>query len=148
MVPSSGYFQSDLVRRSQITPPGIRIFISNLSIPASNNTLSAVNSSSTSMPYGTRFLQGLLSSNCVGGTQLTNASRRVVLISRNPLTGRTEVIERSVQQLVSDPERDDINPFLMPNDGIACYDSGVTNFRDVMRTFSDFLAPVIDVYGL
>lgn len=148
VVPSSGYFQSDLVRRSQITPPGIRIFISNLSIPASNNTLSAVNSSSTSMPYGTRFLQGLLSSNCVGGTQLTNASRRVVLISRNPLTGRTEVVERSVQQLVSDPERDDINPFLMPNDGIACYDSGVTNFRDVMRTFSDFLAPVLDINGL
>ncbi len=148
VVPSTGYFQAKLVRRTQITPPGIRIFISNLSIPALNNSQSAVNSSSTSMPYGTRFLQGLLSGNCIGGTQLTNASRRAVLISTNPLTGRTEVIERSIQQLVSDPERDEINPFLMPNDGIACYDSGVTNFRDVTRTFGEFLSPLLDLKSL
>lgn len=148
VVPSAGYFQSKLVRRTQITPPGIRIFISNLSIPALNNSQSAVNSSSTSMPYGTRFLQGLLSGNCIGGTQLTNASRRAVLISTNPLTGRTEVIERSIQQLVSDPERDEINPFLMPNDGIDCYDSGVTNFRDVTRTFGEFLSPLLDLKSL
>ncbi len=148
VVPSVGYFQGELVKVSQITPPGIRIFISNLTIPASNNSLSAVNSKSTSMPYGTRFLQAMVTGNCVGGTQLTNASRRVVLISRNPITGRTEVVERSVQQLVSDPERDDVNPYLMPNDAVACYDSGVTNFRDVTRTLSDFLSPVLDIKNL
>ena len=145
LIPSTGRFQAQLVKRTQVTPPGIRIFISNLSIPALNNSQSAVNSSSTSMPYGTRFLQGLVSGNCVGGTQLTNASRRAILISTNPISGRTEVIERSIQQLVSDPERDNINPFLMPNDAIACYDSGVTNFRDVTRTFSEFLAPILDL---
>lgn len=148
VVPSTGFFQPELVRRSQITPPGIRIFISNLSTPSDNNAQAAINGNSTSIPYGTRFLQGLVSSNCVGGTQLTNASRRAILISRNPMTERTEVIERSIQQLVSDPQRDDINPFLMPNDGIACYDSGVTNFRDVTRTFFEFLSPILGLSGL
>jgi len=147
VVPSLGYFQAELVRRTQVTPPGIRIFISNLSIPAQNNSQSAINSNSTSMPYGTRFLQGLVTSNCVGGTQLTNASRRAVLISTNPMNGRTEVIERSIQQLISDPERDEINPFLMPNDGIACYDSGVTNFRDVTKALSEFISPFLLLRG-
>ena len=148
VVPSTGYFQPELVRLSQVTPPGMRIFISNLTVPADNNAKSAINQDTASIPYGTRFLQGLVSSNCVGGTQLTNASRRAILISRNPITNRTEVIERSIQQLVSDPQRDEINPFLMPNDGIACYDSGFTNFRDVTGTFFNFLAPILDINGL
>ena len=143
VVPSSGRYNGELVRRTQITPPGIRIFISNLTIPATDNSKSAINGQSTSVPYGTRFLRGLISSNCVGGTQLTNAARRGVLVSTNPITGRTEVIERSIQQLVSDPDRDDINPHLMPNDGIACYDSGVTNFRDVSKTITEFLTPLL-----
>ena len=140
-VPSLGAFRESLVRPSQITPPGVRIFVSNLAAPALTNSSSSVDKDATSLPYGARLLHALLSANCVGGTQLTNASRRAVLISANPLTGRTEVIERSVQQLVSDPDRDEINPLLMPNDGVACYDSGITNLRDVARGLSEALAP-------
>ncbi len=140
-VPLSGAFDDRLVRPSQITPPGVRLFISNLTIPADSNSQSAVNSDASSMPYGTRFLHAALSGNCVGGTQYTNAARRAVLVSTNPVTMRTEVIERSIQQLVSDPDRDDINPLLMPNDGVACYDSEVTNLRDVARSVSDVLSP-------
>ena len=143
VVPSVGFFQKDLVRPTQMTPPGIRVFMSNLTTPASSNSLSAIGNDATKVPYGTRFLRGVVSSNCVGGTQMTNAARRAVLISTNPLTGKTEVIERSIQQLVSDPDRDDINPFLMPNDGIACYDSSVTNMRDIAKTFSDLLNPFV-----
>lgn len=141
IVPSTGYFQKALVRPSQITPPGIRVFMSNPTVPIYNNTSAAIGGDSTSLPYGTRFLRGLVSANCVGGMQLTNASRRGVLISTNPLTGATEVIERSIQQLISDPDRDDINPHLLPNDGLACYDSDVSNLRDVARSFADILAP-------
>jgi len=122
--------------------------MSNLTIPATDNSKSSIDGHSSSVPYGTRLLRGLVSANCVGGTQLTNAARRAVLISTNPITGRTEVIERSVQQLVSDPDRDNINPYLMPNDGIACYDSGVTNFRDVMRSLSEVLSSVVDIKSL
>lgn len=141
-VPSSGVFQEELVRVSQITPPGVRVYISNLSTPAQSNAQSAVGRDSTSLPYGTRMLQALLSANCIGGTQYTNGARRAVLVSVNPINGRTEVIERSVQQLISDPDRDSINPFLMPNDGIACYDSEVTNIRDIARAFTDVLTPL------
>lgn len=141
IVPSTGYFDGRLVRRSQLTPPGIRIFISTLIVRATHNSAAAIDEHATSVPYGTRFLRGLVSSNCVGGTQLTNAGRRAILISTNPITGRTEVIERSIQQLVSDPDRDDINPYLMPGDGIACYDSDVTNFREVLATVTETILP-------
>lgn len=148
IVPSTGYFQSALVKPSQMTPPGIRLFMSNPTVPIYNNTSAAIDKDVFNVPYGTRFLRGLITANCVGGTQQTNASRRGVLISTNPVTRATEVIERSVQQLISDPDRDDINPFLMPNDGIACYDSNVSNIRDVARTISDILAPFVDLSGI
>lgn len=148
VVPTSRYFQPELVRPSQITPPGVRVMMSNLTTPASSNSLSAINSESTSLPYGTRMLIALISANCVGGSIQTNAARRAVLVSTNPATGITEVVERSVTQLVSDPDRDDINPFLMPNDGVACYDSGVTNFRDVTRVLNEFLSPISEIKSI
>ena len=39
-------------------------------------------------------------------------------------------------------DRDTINPFLMPDDAIACYDSGVTEFRDVMSVIYGAVLPV------
>jgi polysaccharide biosynthesis/export protein len=140
-VPESNCFQSLLMRPSQITPPGLRIFASNLSQPALNNAGSAVNANSTSIPYGTRFLQGLVSANCVGGSLASNASRFGVLISRNPKTRQTEVIQRPVEELVRSAHRDTINPYLMPDDAIACYDSAITDAREVATTINTFLTP-------
>ena len=34
-----------------------------------------------------------------------------------------------------------VNPYLMPNDAVACYDSAVTNVREVARTVTDILSP-------
>jgi hypothetical protein len=51
------------------------------------------------VPYGTRFLQGLVASNCVGGSVM-NAQRHAVLISRNPINNRSVVVQRSIEQLV------------------------------------------------
>lgn len=144
-IPSRGCFQEALARPSRITLPGIRVFMSNLTTPASSNSQSAINSQSTSLPYGTRFLQGLVAANCVGGTQATNADRWAVLISRNPITGESEVIARSVEGLVRRADRDAFNPILLPGDGIACYDSHVTNLRDVISAFSGVLTPAINL---
>ncbi|MGE3918495.1 MAG: polysaccharide biosynthesis/export family protein, partial [Hyphomicrobiaceae bacterium] len=47
-------FQSALVRPSQITPPGIRIFQSNLTQPVLSNANSAISQQSQNIPYGTR----------------------------------------------------------------------------------------------
>jgi hypothetical protein len=142
IVPSTGCFQPHLVRPSQITPKGFRVFMSNLIDSAGDNSSAAVGRYATSLPYGTRLLQGAISANCIGGKEWTNAPRKVVLASRNPITGETQVIERSVEDLMRMPNKSDTNPYLMPNDGIACYDSNITNFRDIAATVVDILIPI------
>ncbi|WNC70190.1 polysaccharide biosynthesis/export family protein [Thalassotalea nanhaiensis] len=141
IVPTTGCFQSNLVRPSQITPKGFRIFMSNLIAPAMSNSNAAVGRYSANVPYGTRLLQSAISANCVGGKQWTNAPRKVVLVSVNPLTKQTQVIERSIEELMRQSNRESINPYLMPNDAVACYDSDVTNLRDIANTIADFIIP-------
>ena len=133
-VPSRGCFQTELARPSPITPPGIRVFVSNLTVPANSNASSAINKDATNVPYGTRLTQAMIGANCVGGTQSTNANRFVVLMSINPATGRMEVVERRIENLVRRSDRDGFNPVLMPGDAIACYDSAVTNIQDIMKS--------------
>ena len=141
IVPSTGCFQEQLVRPSLITPKGFRVFMSNLIDSAGDNSSAAVGRYSTSLPYGTRLLQAAVSANCVGGKDWTNAPRRVVLASRNPITGDTQVIERSVEELMTMPNKGNINPYLMPNDAVACYDSDITNYRDIAKTVVDLILP-------
>jgi polysaccharide biosynthesis/export protein len=139
VVPSSGCFHADLVRPTPITAPGIRVYMSNLSRPAVNNASSAIGRDATSLPYGTRMLQGLVAMNCVGGS-LMNADRRAVLISRNPMNGKSIVIERDIEHLVRNADRDDEDPYLMPNDALACYDSRAMNFLDIFNVLSSTVA--------
>lgn len=133
-----------LARPSRITPPGIRVYLSNLTRPASSNASSAIGDHSTKLPYGTRLLQGLVSANCVGGIQATNAQRWAVLISRNPSTGESEVIARSIEDLVRRADRDDFNPVLLPDDAIACYDSHITNVRDIIAMVAEAAGPAVN----
>lgn len=141
IVPSTGCFQPFLVRPSQITPKGFRVFMSNLIDSAMSNSSAAVGRYSTNLPYGTRLLQAAVSANCVGGKEWTNAPRKVVLASINPITRQTQVVERSVEQLLRGSNRESVNPYLMPNDTVACYDSNVTNLRDIARTVLDVISP-------
>jgi hypothetical protein len=115
--------------------------MSNLIDSAFNNSSAAVGRYSTNIPYGTRLLQAAVSANCVGGKEWTNAPRKVILASVNPITQKTQVVERSVEQLMRHSDRDDMNPYVMPNDAIACYDSNVTNLRDIARSMADILSP-------
>jgi len=147
-VPSRGCFQLALARPSRITPPGIRVYMSNLTQPAASNANSAIGRDATNLPYGTRLLQGLVSANCVGGIQATNAGRWAVLISRNPITGESEVISRSIEGMVRRADRDDFNPVLLPGDAIACYDSHTTNARDIIATLSEAVSPMINAVVL
>ena len=142
VVASTGCLKDALVRPSQITPPGIRVFISNLSRPAPSNAMSAIGKDSTSLPYGTRFSQALVTANCVGGSAM-NAGRSAVLMSRNPATGQSVVISRSVEKLVRAANRDAVDPFLMPGDAIACYDSAAMNLRDVVSVISETVTPAV-----
>jgi len=143
IVPSTGCFQPHLVRPSQITPKGFRVFMSNLIDSAQNNSSAAVGRYATNLPYGTKLLQAAVSANCVGGKEWTNASQKVMLASIHPITNQTQVVERSVEQLMRQANRDDINPYVMPNDAIICYDSDITNIRDVAKTIVDVLTPFL-----
>ncbi|AUH33061.1 polysaccharide biosynthesis/export family protein [Paracoccus tegillarcae] len=130
-VPTRGCFQEDLMRPSPISPPGISLFLSNLTQPASGNAVSAVGRDVREIPYGTRYLQAVINTNCVGGARGTSANRSSVLFSRNPATGVSVVIERSIEDLLRRADRDDYDPYLLPGDSIACYDSTVTNIGEV-----------------
>ena len=141
IVPSTGCFDANLVRPSLVTQPGIRVHMSNLTRPANNNAGAGIGERTGSLPYGTRFLQGLVAMNCVGGSAM-NAGRRAVLISRNPITGQSVVIEREVEELVRHADRDAIDPYLMPGDALACYDSRLMNFRDAISMVTDAASAV------
>lgn len=117
-VPSTGCFDPTLVRPSSVTPRGIRIYVSKIHIGPDARY-------DEKIPFGLRLLQGAIIASCVGGNLATEGRRQIVLVSVNPITRRTEVVQRSVEQLVRDQDRDEINPMLMPDDAIACYDSTV-----------------------
>ncbi|WP_094077451.1 polysaccharide biosynthesis/export family protein [Notoacmeibacter marinus] len=135
-VDSRGCFQDDLVAPSPVTTPGVKVFMSNLTQPAAANALSAVGKDSRELRYGTRFLDAIVGMNCLGGTKWVNADRTAALISRNPLTGESIVIERKVERLLRDRDRDDFNPFMMPGDALACYDSKQTNLIEIAKGFT------------
>lgn len=140
-VPSSGAFQAALMRPSPITAPGIVIYASNLTTPANNNNVSNYTVLRSQVPYGVRMLQGVINANCVGGIQATSGSRRAVLVSTNPMTHQPVVVDRGIDDLLANPADVGVNPYLMPEDVVGCYDSGVTNIRDIARTLTDLLTP-------
>ena len=134
-VASRGCFQDGLMVPSSITPPGVKLFLSNLSETASANAPAAV-PDAREMRYGTRFLQAAFGLNCVGGSKLTNANRRVVLFSRNPISGESIVIDRSLESLLRRADRDEFNPYVLPEDAMACYDSSIVSLKNLIAVFA------------
>ena len=135
IVPSRDCFQDDIMRPSPISPTGVSLFLSNLTQPASSNASSAVGREVREVPYGTRYMQAVIDTNCVGGPRSTSANRSAVLFSRNPVTGVSIVIERNIEDLLRRADRDDFDPYLLPGDALACYDSTVTNIAEIARIF-------------
>jgi len=142
-VASIGYEQIDLIRPTAVTPPGMRVFLSNLTAPALSNAQSSIGNDSNRVPYGVSLIDVAVSANCVGGTQMANASRSVVLITRNYGSMQQIVISRSINELLQHASNHDVNPFVMPNDAVACYDSKFTNFRDVARGLGELISPIL-----
>lgn len=141
IVSSRKCFDADLVRATPLTAPGIRVYMSNLTRSANNNAGAAIGNETTSLPYGTRFLQALVAANCVGGSYM-QSDRRAVLISRNPINGQSVVIERDIEKLVREADRDAYDPYLMPGDAIACYDSRWTNLSEAIGLVSQGISTV------
>ena len=143
IVPVSTRYNPELVRPSAITPPGIKVVVSNLIVPAVNNA-GASNSNRSegqTFAYGARFSHAVFSMNCVGGTKATNARRRAVLVRTDRISGETIAYEKSIEDLIRNSTSDRDNPFLMRNDSVACYDSTVINVKDVFSILSDVINP-------
>ncbi len=147
-VPSQQCLAPELMRISRITPPGIRIFISNPTAPIYGNNPAAIGSFATRLPYGSRLVQALASGNCLGGTDMVNADRYALLVGSNPLSGQPEAMRVKVEDVVRQPHRADFNPYLQPGDAIACYDSTLVNLRDLGTVASSVLSPVAILKGL
>ena len=129
-VPSRGCFQDALMVPSSISPPGVTAFLSNTAETVLANAPGAI-PDAREMRYGTRYLQAVFGLNCVGGSKLTNANRRAVLFSRNPMTGESIVIDRSIEEILRRADRDEFNPYVLPEDALACYDSSVVSLKNL-----------------
>lgn len=136
IVPSTGCFQADYVRPTSVTAPDVRVLLSNLARPTGGSQ------TSSGLPYGTRMLDGLVLAHCVGGSAM-NAGRQAVLFSRNPINGKSVVVSRSVEGMVRSKNRDAFNPYLMPGDAVACYDSKMMALVDVVSVVGSLLSPAI-----
>lgn len=128
-------FQHELVRPSLITPRGIRIYVSKIHFGADSRY-------DEKIPYGLRLLQAAIMASCIGGPLPTRGHREIVLVSTNPMTGSTEVVQRSVETLLRDQHRDEINPYLMPDDGVACYDAPLAEASDMSLILNSILGPI------
>lgn len=148
IIPSRGCFQPELVTPSIISPVGVKVFMSNLTEPALHNSNSAIQKETREMRYGTRFIQTVVSMNCVGGSKMTNASRSAVLYSRNPITGKSVVIERNIEDLLRNGDRDEYDPYILPEDAIACYDSHETDAVKVAQGFGIVVSSILLGRGL
>ncbi|WP_081942700.1 polysaccharide biosynthesis/export family protein [Myxosarcina sp. GI1] len=148
IVPGADRFQAELVRPSAITRAGMKVFVSNLTIPSTSNATSSINNmeEGITFPYGARFSQAVIATNCAGGTDATNAHRRAILVRVDRLTGETTHMDRGVEELLRNSHDNDDNPLLMPKDGVACYDSAVTNVRDVFQFLGDIFTPIKDIF--
>lgn len=137
IVPKTNLPQYNLVRPSQVTPSIITVYLANLTEPARPGA------EATEIRYGTRFSQAAIAAGCAGGNKPLNARRRVSLIQSDQLTGRTTVLDRSIEQLIRTSKDNSDNPFLMPEDSVVCYDSTVTNITGVLRTISTIFNPLL-----
>lgn len=146
IVPDTGTVNPLIVRPSQITPAEVEINISNLTVPAAGNSVAGIGSQARNFPYGSRLSHAVISANCAGGTMITNARRRAILVRTERSTGKTTAYERGVEQLLRASTDNANNPYLMADDGVACYDSGVTNFQAVLSILTQFLNPAVLIY--
>jgi polysaccharide biosynthesis/export protein len=143
IVPDAGKIDNGLMRSSPITPGGVKVFLSNLTVPAPGNAISDIGKDSSSLTYGSRLSHAVAAANCAGGTRGTNAERQALLVTTEQLTGKTSYLKRQVNDILTNSTNDLNNPFLQSNDIVVCYDSKVVEFRDVIQSIiSPIISPI------
>lgn len=139
VVPTLEELQPQLMRPSQITPATVKLFVANQTAPSNVDRL---DQEELELEYGTRFSQVAIAMRCAGGTRPTNARRRIALIRTDALSGETQVFDQKVEELIRESVNGESNPFLLPSDGVVCYDSKLTNISRILDFVGDVFRPI------
>lgn len=139
VIPALDTLQPYLMRPSQITPATVKLFVANQTAPSNIDRL---DQEEVEFEYGTRFSQVAIAMRCAGGTRPTNARRRIALIRTNALSGETQVFDHKVEELLRESIDGEGNPFLLPSDGVVCYDSKLTNISRILDFVGDVFRPI------
>ena len=145
---SSFCVDKDLIRLSRITPVGVKLFLSNVTIPANNNNLSNINKDTREFPYGSRFMDAVFNSNCMGGTEASNSNRSFLLITSLNNDDELVALKISAYDLIKHKNSIHYNPYLMNGDKVTCYDSDMTNYAAIIKLLADTLTPINILHGL
>jgi polysaccharide export outer membrane protein len=141
VVPDSGRFDARLARPSRITPPGIKVYLSNTT--TGTNAAIAGSVGAISLPYGSRLIQAVVAGNCTGGLGVTTAGRRAVMVRTDRASGETTSLEVELERLLSAPAQSgELNPVLLEGDTISCFESKVATIRDVFRAITEIVLPL------
>ena len=62
------------------------------------------------------------------------------------MNGKTEIIERDIAELMTGVNDHRVNPYMLPGDALACFDSAVTNAREAALSFSEFIVPFKTIF--
>ena len=139
VVPALVELQPHLMRPSQITPTTVKLFVANQTAPSNIDRL---DQEEVELEYGSRFSQAAIATRCAGGTRPTNARRRIALIRTDALSGETQVFDHKVEELLRESMDGESNPFLLPSDGVVCYDSKLTNISRILNFVGDIFRPI------
>ena len=139
VIPTLDEPQAYLMRPSQITPETVNVFVANQTAPSNVDRL---DQEVAVFEYGSRFSHAAIATRCAGGTRPTNARRRIALIRTDALSGTTKVLDHKVEELLRESVDSESNPFLLPSDGVVCYDSRVTNISRILNFVGNILTPV------
>ena len=130
-----------LARASAVTMPGIKIHVSNLVVPAQHNAAAALDPS-IGLPYGSRLSHAVVAGNCAGGAATTNSRRHVWWVRTDKRSGTTETLDVSIREVLLSGDGKN-NPILFEGDAVVCFDSKVTNLREIFRTLGEMFLPFL-----
>lgn len=144
IVPKALVALPDIARVSQVSPPGVKVFIANLAEYVRTNTALSTSSQATSFPYGSRLVHAITSANCLGGG-LIDKDKFVVHGRASRSSGAVEWNRFPVESVLKNSTNANgasNNPVLFTNDVVVCYASTGTSLKDLGKAITEVFSPL------
>lgn len=142
-VPEAAVLNTDYIRLSPVTPPGIKIAISN---PTKIINQKSLDHGTREFAYGSRLIHAAATNACVGGANV-DKNRRIALLQRHP--GSREFIEfdTSASELLTGYQSEKVNPYLLPDAVVVCFDARTQNAGSVFDLLYRIALPISVIRG-